>query len=112
MATSDPKTTWEIAKQLCAIRGLKRTRYHTVNTRIKALTNTSYLRKAGEKETKAGAKATLFEITAKALFALVLDSLSLDDLINDLDEITATTFTSLIAATINHPDIDLKMARN
>ncbi len=98
LITNEPKTIWEMTKQVNTVKGLKRTRYHTVNTRAKVLECGNFLRKAGEKQTRAGGKAALYEITAKAMFALLLDSLSIDDLIKELDEITTLSLISQIAA--------------
>lgn len=98
LLANQPKTIWEITKQITSRKGLKRTRYHTVNTRVRALENASFLRKAGAKETKAGGKATLYETTAKTLLALRFDSLSIDELIGELDESTAMKLAILIAA--------------
>ena len=98
LTTSDPLTIWDLKKAIDQTRGLKKTRYHNVNTRVKALENEGYLRKNGERNTKAGSKTYLYEATPKATVALLVDSLCLDDLINQLDEITAITIASLIAA--------------
>ena len=98
LTKSQPLTIWEIKKEIDQIRGLKKTRYHTVNTRVRSLETGGYLRKIGEKETKAGSKANLYEATPKAVVTLTMDSLCLDDLIEELDELTALTIASLIAA--------------
>ena len=98
LTKSHPLTIWEIKKEIDQIRGLKKTRYHTVNKRVKALETGGYLRKIGEKETKAGSKANLYEATSKSIVALLIDSRCLDDLIEELDELTAFTIASLIAA--------------
>jgi len=98
LTKSQPLTIWEIKKEIDQIRGLKKTRYHTVNTRVKSLETEGYLRKIGEKETKAGSKANLYEATYKAVVVLLMDSFYLDDLIEELDELTALTIASLIAA--------------
>jgi hypothetical protein len=98
LTKSHPLTIWEIKKEIDQIRGLKKTRYHTVNTRVRSLETGGYLRKIGEKETKAGSRANLYEATPKAIVSLQIDSLYLDDLIEELDELTAITIASLIAA--------------
>lgn len=91
-----PESIWDIKKQLSKTRGFRRTHYHNINTRIKALEKDGYIRKAGEAESKAGSNIALYEATAKATFAILLDSLCLDDLINELDEIASLSIVSLI----------------
>jgi hypothetical protein len=98
LTAGSPQTIWDIKKQIAKIRGLKQTRYHNINTRVRALENKGFVRKIGERETKAGGKAILYEATARAFFALLLNSLCLDKLIEELDEITTLTIGSLIAA--------------
>jgi hypothetical protein len=98
LTKSQPLTIWEVKKEIDQIRGLKKTRYHTINTRVRSLETGGFLRKIGEKETKAGSKANLYEATSKAIVVLTMDPLCLDDLIDELDELTALTIASLIAA--------------
>jgi hypothetical protein len=98
LAGKDPQTIWDIKKQIAKIRGLKQTRYHNINTRVRALEYKGYLRKIGERETKAGGKALLYETTSRAHFALLVSSLCLDVLIDELDEITTLTIVSLIVS--------------
>ena len=91
------KTIWEIKKQITTLRDLKKTRYHNINTRVRALESKGYLRRVGERENKAGGTSILYEATAKASFVLLMDSLCLDQLINELDEVATLTITSVIA---------------
>jgi hypothetical protein len=98
VTAKSPLTIWDIKKQVVARRGFKQTRYHNINTRVKALESQIYLRKIGERETKAGGKAALYEATARAYFALLVGGLHLDDLINQLDEIETMTIVSLIVS--------------
>ncbi len=95
LSDKGPLAIWDIKKQVSQTRGLKRTRYSVVNTRVRSLETAGYLRKTGERETKVGGKTSVYETTAKALFALLLNSLCLDDLINELDEISTLTIISL-----------------
>lgn len=59
--------------------------------RMKALEEKGYIKKIGQRETKAGFKAVLYETTSKAYFALLISSLDLDDLIRELDEVSTLT---------------------
>ncbi len=92
------QTIYDLHKQVIKTNGLKRTRYGNVNARVKALEETNYVRKAGLRNTKAGFKANLYEATARACFALLLSSLDLDDLIQELDEISTLTILGVIVA--------------
>lgn len=92
-----PQTIWDVKKQIATTRGFKQTRYHNINTRVRDLESKGYLRKIGEKETKAGGKAALYEATSKAYLALLMNSLLLDDLMDELDEIATLTIVGLIA---------------
>ena len=69
---------------------------NNINTRVRVLEAKDYLRKTGERETKAGGKAVLYEATAKAHFALSVSSICIDDLINELDENTTLAIVNLI----------------
>ena len=93
----NPNTIWDITKQVTKSTGLK-TRYHNVNTRVKALERMNLVRKTGERNTKAGGKAALYGATAKAQFALLLDSLCLENLLDELDEDATLAIISLILA--------------
>ena len=98
LAHNSPQTIYDIHKRIIQIRALKNTRYANVNTRAKTLEKAGFLRKTGSKETKAGFKATLYEATSRALFALLLSSIDLDVLIQELDEIATLTILSAITA--------------
>jgi hypothetical protein len=98
LAKESPQTIYEIHRNIAKARTLKTTRYANVNTRVRALEETSYVRKIGLRETKAGFKANLYEVTARAYFAILVSSLDLDALIKELDEISMLTILSAIVA--------------
>ncbi len=58
-------TIWDTTKQVNKKKGLKHTRYAVVNTRIRILEKTGYLREAGKKQTKTGGVAILYEATSR-----------------------------------------------
>jgi len=97
-AQQGPQTVYDVHKQVTKTKGLGHTRYANVNLRVRALEETGYLRKSGLKLTKSGFKAVLFETTAKAYLALVLNTLSAEELFSHLDEATALTLLSSILA--------------
>jgi DNA-binding Lrp family transcriptional regulator len=96
LTQNSPQTIYDIRKQILQTRNLKTTRYANVNTRVKALEKDGYLRKIGLKNTRAGFKAALYEVTSRALFVLLISPIDLDDLILELDEISTLTILSTI----------------
>lgn len=56
---------------------------------MRSLEESGYIKKIGAKETKAGFKATIYDLTAKAYLATLLNSINLNELINQIDETTA-----------------------
>lgn len=97
LTAESPQTKYEIYKNITKIRTLKATRYSNVNTRVRVLEDTGFVRNSGLKETKAGFKANLYEVTSRAYFAMSVSSLCLDDLIRELDEISVLTLLAMIA---------------
>ncbi len=79
-------------------RGSRKVLYHNVNTRVRDLEGKGFLRRVGEKETKAKGKAALYEATAKAYFAQLVNSLDIDEMINELEEAETLAITAIIAA--------------
>ena len=81
---------WDIFRQVTSIKGMKRTKYAVVNSRVKDLEDGNYLMKAGIRDTKQGNKTVLFRTTAKAKLALALSSKKIDDFLNEIDEEAAS----------------------
>ena len=54
-----------------------------------ALEDSGYIKKACVKRTKAGFEASTYELTAKAYLAILLNSVSLEELLTRLDETAA-----------------------
>lgn len=94
----DPLTIYDIYKEVKTKKDLGHTRYANVNMRVKALQQTGYIRKIREKKTKAGFHAALYTLTAKALFALVINSIDPEKLLRQISEEKAQ---SLIGDLIN-----------
>ena len=97
LAQKGPQTIYDIHKKIKAQRGMKRTYYGNVNKRVRALEQTGYLKPAKIQNTKAGFEATVYELTAKAYLGLMLDSISLENLLNRIDEDSATEILAAIA---------------
>ena len=100
LAHKDPQTIYDIHKQVKVQRGLKYTRYATVNKRVRFLEELRYVDQAGIRKTKAGFEATVYTLTDKAYLAMLLDSISLEDLLVELDDVTAITILAEIAKAI------------
>ncbi|HDQ06577.1 MAG TPA: hypothetical protein ENN36_07645 [Candidatus Bathyarchaeota archaeon] len=93
-----PQAMWDILRNVCKIRGFKRTKYAVINTRVKALEAKGYLTKTGERDTKQGGETNLYKMTARARLAVKLSSQTVDDLINRLDEDAASTILEAISS--------------
>ena len=65
---------------------------------MQALEETGYLRRTDIKETKAGFKANIYELTARAYLAIVMNSIDLEELVAQLDDTaTSTMLTAMIS---------------
>ena len=87
---------WDLLREMRKVRGFKRTKYSVVNTRVRALETKGYLRRTGERKTKQGGETILYETTQRAKLAIEINSRSIDDLINGLDEDQAKTILEAI----------------
>lgn len=96
LSNDSPKTIYDIRKQLTFTKQFKRVRYGNVHTRVKALEKCGYLQKAGSKSTRSGFNAILYTVTSRSLFALLISSLDLNNLILELDEISTISILSTI----------------
>ena len=79
--------------------GFKDTHYGTVKKKIKILEETGYLEQAGVRKTQPGNEGILYQATFKALAALKLKTIDLDDLFRQMDEETASDLLALLAQT-------------
>lgn len=55
--------------------------YNTVNRRVRALEEHGYIEKTGERKTKTGFAAKLYELTARTYLALLLNKINLDEFV-------------------------------
>jgi len=90
LALKGPLTIYDIHKEVKARRGLRCTRYATVNKRERSLEEFRYIKRKGAKKTKAGFEATIYELTAKAYLAILLNAINMDELVTQVDEATAS----------------------
>lgn len=101
LALKGPLTIYDIHKTVKTHRRLRHVRYASINKRVRALEKSGYVKKTGAKKTKAGFKASIYELTARAYLAILLNSVNLDELVTRADEATA----SIILAAITYTNI-------
>jgi len=99
LALKGPQTIYGIHKTVKTRRRLRHVRYASVNKRVRALEESGYINKIGAKKTKAGFEASIYELTAKAYLAILLNSINLDELVTQVDEATASAILAAIAYT-------------
>lgn len=96
LALKGPQTIYDIHKELKTQKALRYICYATVNKRIRLLKESGHINKIGEKKTKAGFEASIYELTAKAYLAMLLNLINLDDLLMKVDEATASEILATI----------------
>ena len=101
LALKGDQTIYDIHKQIRTLRGLRYTRYASVNKRIKALEETGYIKKIGVKKTRVGLDASIYRLTVKAFLAIVLNLVNLEELVSKADETTASSILSEIIYATN-----------
>jgi Fe2+ or Zn2+ uptake regulation protein len=96
LAHKSPLTVYDIHKEVRTQRGLRTTRYASVNKRVRFLEGTGYIKKTGIKKTKAGFHASIYELTTSACLAILLNSINLDELLMQVDDAKAQTILAAI----------------
>ena len=100
LATKSPLTIYEIFREIKAQKGLKHTKYTNVNRRVKALEKSGYLEKAGARKTQAGFQAALYQLTARAYLAILLNKINIDNFTQTAsEESIIATIVALISPT-------------
>ena len=92
---------YEIHKQIRKSRGLKDARYANVNLRVRKLESSGYLEKTGSRKTKAGFEASLYGLTSKTYVALLLESVSFEELLDVPDEAAANQLMAAIVGAMD-----------
>jgi predicted transcriptional regulator len=95
LAQKGPQTIYDMHKEIKS-KGLGTTRYANVNVRVRILQQSGYVRRKNEKKTRAGFQATIYELTAKALLAMLLDSIDIEKLIDQITEEKGQTIMGAI----------------
>jgi len=98
LALKGAQTIYDIHKHVRTFRGLKYTYYGNVNKRERALQQLGYVKEVRVKSTKAGFEATEYELATRTYLALFLDSISIEDLLNRMDEDVTSEILAAIAS--------------
>jgi DNA-binding Lrp family transcriptional regulator len=99
LALKGPQTIYDIHKEVKAQRGLRQTRYASVNKRVRFLEESGYIKKIGIKKTKAGFEASIYELNVKGYLAILLNQINLDDFLKRVDDAAASTILGAITNT-------------
>jgi len=87
LAQQGPLNTYNIWRKVRAQRDFSYIRYHVVNRRVRALREQGYIEKHGEKRAeKIDLMAPLYQLTARAYLAMLLNEINLDHFIEKATE--------------------------
>jgi len=90
LALTGSQTIYDLHKKVRRLRGLTSTHYGNVNKRVRALDKLGYVKALNTQDTKAGFEATVYELTSNAYLAIILDSSSMDNLLERMGEDVAS----------------------
>ena len=85
-----PQTIRNIHKQAKTQRGLKCTKYASVNKWVKSSEEAANIKRTGVRKTKSGFKAPTYELTIRSYLAMLFDSIRLEELFAQSDEATGS----------------------
>jgi hypothetical protein len=97
LALEGPQMVYDLHKNVRTTKILRRTYYGNVNRRVRALEQLGYIKAIGTQKTKAGFKAMVYEMTAKAHLAILLDSINLDIMLDRVSEDSALGIIAMLA---------------
>ena len=100
LALKGTQSTNSLYKNVRKLRGFSRKHYGNVNKRVRALEELGYVKAADVQNVEGRTKAVVYELKAKAYLALILDSISFENLLNRTNEETATKIMAAIAELI------------
>jgi DNA-binding PadR family transcriptional regulator len=81
LTQQSPLTIYDIWRKLRTQRDFAYIPYNTVNRRVRALEEHGYVEKSGERKTKTGFAAKLYQLTARTYLAMLLKRIDLDEFI-------------------------------
>ena len=73
-------------------------KYTNLNRRVRILEEHGYIERVGTRKTQAGFQATLYQLTAKAYLAILLNKVNMDDYIQKASEESALTMLATLIA--------------
>jgi len=83
LAQQGPLTIYDVWRKLRTQKDFAYIPYNTANRRVRALEEHGYIEKSGERKTKTGFAAKLYQLTIKAYLAILLDKINLDNFIEN-----------------------------
>jgi predicted transcriptional regulator len=90
LGAKEPLSTRELQKKTVLIKGFRHTSYSTVNKRVRNLEQSGYLKKSVVKE-RTGGITNFYELRPKAYLATFFNCITIDDLIERVDDSVAVT---------------------
>ncbi|MEM3696748.1 MAG: hypothetical protein QXQ94_04490 [Candidatus Bathyarchaeia archaeon] len=78
LAMQSPLTIYDIWRKLRTQSDFAYIRYHIVNRRVRTLKEQGVIEKIGERKTKNGFQAILYQLTLRAYSSILLDKLDMD----------------------------------
>jgi hypothetical protein len=91
LALEGPLTVYDMHREVRRQKHLAGTKYTVVLRRVRRLEESNYREKIGARKikTQPGSQATVYQLTARAYLAILLNSVSLEELLTRLDETAA-----------------------
>ncbi|MBE0513243.1 hypothetical protein IBX38_09360 [Candidatus Bathyarchaeota archaeon] len=108
LALKGPQTIYDIHKQVKTRRRLRHVRYATVNKRVRTLEKSGYVKKIGVKKTKAGFKASIYELTARAYLAVLLSQINMDRFLEEAEDDTVLSALAALSSAAQLLSMDRK----
>ena len=108
LAMQGPLKKYGIHRTLIKQRKLKKKHYGNVSKRVRALQQSGFLNGISLQTVEAGSEAVVYELSPKAYLALLFDSLSLEIVIDRLEDQFAT---EVLAAILASEPLDLDSAK-
>jgi len=99
LALNGPQIIFDIYKHVVKNSGLKRSRYATINKRVRLLEKSGYIDVAGLRMTKVGFQTQIHELATKTYLSIMLNSSNMDELmVNICDYDAQAILASIIDA--------------
>jgi len=100
LALKGPQTIYDMHKNVRTVRGLRGTHYGNLNKRVRSLEQIGYIKAVDIQNTKAGFEAVVYDLTAKSYLAMLLNSISLEDFLQRINDKSASEILATLAGFI------------